>query len=193
MGKTCVPCLIVDASKGPVPRSNLSISSFSVASISLEESLLAGRHLVVSITISFNGKTIPTPALVDCGATGIVFIDKDFVSHNEIPISHLKTRRQIDVLDGRPISFGDITDIACLAATIQDHPEMLPLFVTKLQYPIVLGIPWLAMDDVSVRFGSYTLQFDSKYCKNHCNLRKSPLPVPALMAPPASRSLVLID
>ena len=70
---------------------------------------------------------------------------------------------------------------------------MLSLFVTKLQYAIVLGIPWLAMHDVSVPFGSYTHQFDSKYCKNPCNLGKSPLPVPALMAPPASTSPVLID
>jgi hypothetical protein len=97
------------------------------------------------------------------------------------------------VIDGRPISSGDVTDIACLSATIQDHAEMLPLFVTKLQYPVVLGIPWLAMHDVSVRFGSYTLQFDSKYCKNHCNLGKSPLPVPALITPTVPTSPVVID
>jgi len=49
------------------------------------------------------------------------------------------------------------------------------------------------MHDVSVRFGSYTLQFDSKYCKNYCNLGKLPLPVPALITPPATTSPVVID
>ena len=136
---------------------------------------------------------ISTPALVDCGATGIAFIDKDFVSQHNIPTSRLRTPCQINVIDGRPISSGDVTDIACLSATIQDHAEMLPLFVTKLQYPVVLGIPWLAMHDVSVRFGSYTLQFDSKYCRHYCNLGKSPLPVPALVTPPTPTSPVVID
>ena len=102
-----------------------------------------GRHLVVSITLSFNGKSIVTPAFIDCGATGIAFIDKDFVSTHSIPTSPLKTPRSIEVIDGRPISSGDVTEIAFLATSIQDHVEMLPLFVTKLQYPVVLGIPWL--------------------------------------------------
>ena len=49
------------------------------------------------------------------------------------------------------------------------------------------------MHDVSVRFGSYTLQFNSKYYRHHCNLGKSPLLVPALVTPPTPTSPVAID
>jgi len=53
---------------------------------------------------------------------------------------------------------------------IQDHKEQLPMFVTKLgQYPSVLGIPWLRLHDVAVRFASNTVSFGSKYCTTHCH------------------------
>jgi len=144
------------------------LSSFSVSAISVEESRLFGEHFVVPITITFNGKTIVTSALIDCGASGIAFIDQTFVSKYSVPTSKLKTPRILDVIDGRPISSGAITDLACFSASLGDHSETLPLFVTKLKYPIVLGIPWLRMHDVLVNFGSYTLAFHSPYCKMHC-------------------------
>jgi hypothetical protein len=44
------------------------------------------------------------------------------------------------------------------------------MFVTKLgHYPIVLGIPWLQLHDVAIRFSSRTLTFGSQYCLAHCN------------------------
>ena len=50
--------------------------------------------------------------------------------------------------------------IANVGMMIQDHKEQLPMFVTKLRhYPIVLGIPWLRLNDVAVRFASYTVTF----------------------------------
>jgi len=48
---------------------------------------------------------------------------------------------------------------------IQDHGEQLPMFITKLgHYPSVLGIPWLRLHDVAVRFASNTVTFGSQYC-----------------------------
>jgi len=52
---------------------------------------------------------------------------------------------------------------------IQDHNERIPMFVTKLgHYPIVLGIPWLRLHDVAVRFASNTVTFGSQYCVDRC-------------------------
>jgi len=44
------------------------------------------------------------------------------------------------------------------------------MFVTKLgHYTIVLGILWLKLHDVAIRFSSCTLTFGSQYCASHCN------------------------
>jgi len=44
------------------------------------------------------------------------------------------------------------------------------MFVTKLvHYPIVLGIPWMELHNVAIRFSSRTLTFGSEYYTAHCN------------------------
>jgi len=165
MGKIQVTCLIPHPSKGPVQRSNLPISIFSVHSISFEESLFDSLYLVGSITISFNGKKITTPALLDCYATGIAFIDIDSVSQHKIPNSRLSTPGQINIRDRRPISSGEVTVIVCLTVSIQNHAKILSLFLITLQYPIVPAISCLVMHDVFIYFSSYNHQFDNKNCK----------------------------
>jgi len=53
---------------------------------------------------------------------------------------------------------------------IRDHEEQIAMFVTKLgHYPIILGIPWLRLHDVAVRFASNTVTFGSQYCTTHCH------------------------
>jgi len=68
------------------------------------------------------------------------------------------------------MSSGDITYVANTHLSILEHHEPLPMFVTKLRhYPIVLGIPWLELHDVAIRFSSCTLTFGSQYCATHFN------------------------
>jgi hypothetical protein len=96
-------------------------------------------------------------------------MDQDFALHHEIPLRELKEKRQVEVIDGRTIESGDITHLAEVGLNIQDHKRRIPMFVTKLEhYPIVLGIPWLRLHDVAVRFASNTVTFGSQYCVNHC-------------------------
>ena len=115
-----------------------------------------------------NNQEIPTHALIDCGATGIAFIDQHFACHHQIPLQELKEKKQVEVIDRRPIESGDITHIAKVGMKIQGHGEQLPMFVTKLgHYPIVLGIPWLRLHDVAVRFASNTVTFGSPYCTTY--------------------------
>jgi len=131
---------------------------------------MEGKHLVVLYKISFGNRTVATHALIDCGATGIAFIDKDFARHHQLPLTPLQYPRSLEVIDDRPISSGDITHVANTHLAILEHQETLPMFVTKLgHYPVVLGIPWLELHDVAIRFSSRFLTFGSQYCTLHCN------------------------
>ena len=57
---------------------------------------------------------------------------------------------------------------------IRGHQETLPAFVTKLgHYPIVLGLPWLQVHDITVKFLSKRIGFESNYCQQHCQHHSS--------------------
>jgi hypothetical protein len=36
---------------------------------------IEGKHLIITYTLTVNNKEIPTHVLINCGATGIVFMD----------------------------------------------------------------------------------------------------------------------
>jgi hypothetical protein len=138
--------------------------------VELLEGSMEGKHLVITCTLTVNNQEIPTHALIDCGATGISFLDQDFACHHQIPLQELKEKKQVEVIDGTPTQSGDITHITKIGMKIQEHKEQLPMFIMKLvHYPIVLGIPWLRLDDVAVRFASNTVTFGSQYCITHCH------------------------
>jgi len=57
---------------------------------------------------------------------------------------------------------GEITHIAIVDMKIQDHNEQIPRLITMLgHYPIVLGIRWVWLPNVVVRFESNTVTFGS--------------------------------
>jgi hypothetical protein len=136
------------------------ISRLSVSKVEVLEASMEGKHSVITCTLTVNNQEVPTHALIDCGATGIAFEHQDYAHHHQIPQRGLKEKRQVEVIDGRPIESGDISLIAKVGMKVQDHGEQLPMFVTKLgHYSIVLGIPWLELRDVAVRFPSNTVSF----------------------------------
>jgi len=51
---------------------------------------MEGKHSIITCTLTVNIQEIPTYALTDCGATGIVFFDQDFAHHHQIPLQELK-------------------------------------------------------------------------------------------------------
>jgi len=94
---------------------------------------------------------------------------QEFSRHHEVRLTELKERSQVEVINGRTIESGDITHLAEVEMSIQDHKERIPMFVTKLgHYPIALGIPWLRLHDVALRFASNTVTFGSLHCVGHC-------------------------
>jgi predicted aspartyl protease len=117
-----------------------SLSSSSVIN-SINKKHMKGEHLVIACSLSHHEHKTRTHALTDCGATGYAFIEKEFVSHHNLPIVLLKTPRIVEVIDGRPITSGTITHITKLRLEINQHSEDLIMFITQLgHYPIVLGI-----------------------------------------------------
>jgi len=121
---------------------------------------MVGKHLVILCNLSFGDKTIASHALIDCGAMGVAFVDEDFARHHQLPLTPLKYPRALEVIEGRPISSGDITHTANAILSIHEHQEKIPMFVTKLgHYLIMLGIPWMALQDVAIWFSSCTLTF----------------------------------
>jgi len=146
------------------------ISRLSVSKVEVLEGSMEGKHLVITCTLTVNNQEIPTHALIDCTATGIAFMDQDFARHHQIPLQESKEKRQVEVINGRPIESGDITQIAKVGMRIQDRKEQLPMFITKLgHYPMVLGIPWLRLHIVAVLFASDTVTFGSKYFTTLCH------------------------
>ena len=148
------------------------LSGISVSGINIEESSLDGRYMVVSCTLSFNETSITTHALIDTGATGYAFMDKDFISTHNIPTIELKKPRTIEVIDGRKISSGNVAHLAHAILKIEKHTELTPFFITKLQYPLVLGIPWIKRHDITLGFCKHTISFKSNFCKNNCETNK---------------------
>jgi len=145
------------------------ISGFSISKVDILEGSIEGKHLVITCSLTIHDQVIQKHALIDCRATGNAFMDQDFARHHDVPLKELKERRQVKVIDGRTLESGDITHQVEVGMNIQDHKERIPMFITKLgQYPIVLGIQWLRLLDVAVRFTSNTVTFGSQYCVNHC-------------------------
>jgi hypothetical protein len=104
---------------------------------------MESKYLVMKCLLKMEDKIIDTHALMDCGATEIAFIDKDFVCHHQLEEKKLQELREIEVIDGRPIKLGTITTMTKLNLGIRGHQEQLPAFITKLcHYSILLGLPW---------------------------------------------------
>jgi predicted aspartyl protease len=65
----------------------------------MEEGSMDGKYLIMTCTLSLNGKEIPTHTLIDCGAMGYAFIDQDFANCHEFPQCPLKIPHVLEVID----------------------------------------------------------------------------------------------
>ena len=137
----------------------------------VEEASLEGQHLVLSAYLASDGTKTPTEALIDSGATGLAFIDEGFAEKHQLPRYALKKPRSLEVIDGRTIESGVITEIVRVTLVVNKHTEDLCAFVTKLgHYPVVLGIPWLRQHNPTINWRDGTLDFESDFCLSNCAL-----------------------
>ena len=58
------------------------ILRLSFSKVEVLEGSMEGKHLVITCSLTVNNQEIPTHALIDCGATGIAFMDEDFARHH---------------------------------------------------------------------------------------------------------------
>ena len=68
------------------------ISRFSISKVDVLEGSMEGKHLVITCSLTIRDQMIQTYALIDCGATGIAFMDQDFARHHEVPLKELRER-----------------------------------------------------------------------------------------------------
>jgi hypothetical protein len=71
-----------------------------VQDIAIEEGSIDRNYLGIMYTLSLNTKEIPTYTLIDCRATGYIYIDQDFADYHKLPLYPLKTAYTLEVIDG---------------------------------------------------------------------------------------------
>ena len=114
---------------------------------------MESKHFILKCSLKIKDKLVQTHILIDCRATGIAFVNKDFVHHQGLKEKELNVTRKLKVIDKRPIESGTITTIVKMNLGIKGHREELPAFIMKLgYYPIVLGLSWLQLQDIIVKF-----------------------------------------
>jgi hypothetical protein len=119
-------------------------------------------------------KLLNTHSLIDYGAIAIAFADNDFVRHSQLEENEFKESGELEIMDGRAIESGTITIMAKLDIGIKSHQEQLPVIVTNLRHcPIGLGLLWLQLDDVTVKYNSCQIGFECCYCQQHCQYHSS--------------------
>ena len=134
-------------------------------------------------------RRLDSHALVDCGASGLSFIDWEFARQHNLPQYTLEEPRRLEVIDGHPIDSGEITHTVKIDLDINGHKEHLTAFITKLgHYPLVLGIPWLRHHNPRIDCEKDTIDFVSPRCTKTC----PPCPTKAMtmdIPPPRPRTI----
>jgi hypothetical protein len=145
-----------------------------------QENEMDGNHLVITYTLTDCDIKIDTHALVDCGCTGLSFMNEALARQHNCPHYQLKNPKTVEVIDGRPISSGDIMEYVEIQCTIGDHHEILTAYLTSVRhYPLILGIPWLKKHNITINFAKNDIQFSSPSCLHHRTM-VTPIPIKGL-------------
>jgi hypothetical protein len=148
---------------------------------SKQEKEIDGNHLIIPCTLSDHDIKMDTHALVDCRCTGLSFMNEAFARQHHFPHYQLKKPKTAQVIDGHPISSGDITEYVEVQYTIGDQHETLTAYLTSLRhYPLILGIPWLKRHDLTINFAKNDIQFSSPGCLPH-RAMVTPVPIKGLI------------
>ena len=98
----------------------------------------------IPLRVKFNDHSIKIIALLDSRALAC-FIDKDFAERHKLPLVTKKWPVSVEVIDGRPLVFGDVTqETKALDIYIDQHRSTVVLNVIKSpSNPVILGLSWL--------------------------------------------------
>jgi hypothetical protein len=107
-------------------------------------------------------------------------MNEAFACQHNFPHHQLKNPKIVEVIDGCPISSGDIIEYVEIQCIIADHYKSLTAYLMSLgYYPLVFGIPWLKRHDVTINFAKNDIQFSSPRYLPHQTM-VTPVPVKGL-------------
>ena len=95
----------------------------------------------ISLRVKFDDHSIKVSALLDSGASAC-FINKDFAERHKLPLVTKKCQVSVEVIDGRPLVFGDVTqETKALDIYIDQHQSTVVFNVIKSpSNPVILGL-----------------------------------------------------
>lgn len=138
------------------------------AMINVPSEFWTHKPLVTTVVVSEGDQIVSLNALVDTGATGYAFIDKEAARRvcKRLKISPftLKRPKPLKGFDGKLSE--PITQSINPTLQVQGHSELTaPMLITTLgQYEVILGKPWLQKHAVWVHPVTNELLFTPKYC-----------------------------
>ncbi|ODM21688.1 hypothetical protein SI65_02532 [Aspergillus cristatus] len=144
------------------------ISAAATQGLTVEEESYRSNLMILPITLSRHEKELLSYAMLDTGAEGKRFIDKEWAQDQGLELLPLKKPIRLETFDGQEAESGPITHYAQMHMRINDHQERRACFlVTQLaHYPVVLGLPWLKIHDPRIGFAEHPVLFDSSTARN---------------------------
>ena len=135
---------------------------FVLASTPSSDSLL----LDVALQTADTGENFATPALLDCGASGL-FMDTQFVARNELATRPLSRPFPVYNVDGTLNEAGSIHRVVDATLHYNGHSERAIFAVTGLgKQNVILGLSWLRKHNPEVDWRSGEVKMSR--CPAHC-------------------------
>ena len=171
------------------------INSISPIAWKKDQTTVPESHFMVPIQIFTSELEISCSAMLDSGAGGN-FMDLTFAHENHIPLLKRTTPLDMETVDGSPLSSGPVTqETVKLQIRINtDHHEDIHFsLISSPKFPIILGIPWLAIHNPSIDWENHVLHFPSEFCQSNClqNPQSSAPPIPQVLEQSASELIPL--
>jgi hypothetical protein len=129
-------------------------------------------HIIVKIKIKTSAGWISTYAMIDSGASAS-FIDQEFVKSKSLPTNTKSSPFKVSLADGKLAQQSLVSHESLTELSIGQHRETLALNVTKISYPVMLGIDWLKAHDPWIHWSSHQVTFNSRYCNEFCQVKHS--------------------
>lgn len=118
-----------------------------------------------------SGVGIPvTEIFIDDGCTAYGIMDDEFCSSKGIKTLPLSISIPLILADGAITSARITRKTEQLKLVIGGHVEFIWFYVTKLKYPITLGLKWLKFHKATITYGDLTVRLNNRSCltAGHC-------------------------
>ncbi len=126
-----------------------------------------------TVPITLGSQKFKTHALLDSGASAC-FLDEEFSKLNNIPIVRKPEPVHVEVIDGRPLSSGDVThETIPLDVLLDNHSSRVTFNIIKTpSNPVILGLSWLEKYNPHIDWVARKLEFCTIECAHEDPSRK---------------------